>query len=456
MRPTISLAVLAVSVCILFGISFSQSVGTAPYASPSIMVENLSIPATISSNSPLVVDVGLGNMGSLATGNITLNVDINGPMVSNHTYVVGALSPLQNESLTISRTGMSVVPGSYDVLVYATYTFDGEPRQSNVANAGYMVVPLLPQQNENSSVVLSAKGINITYMPTYTSLFQGSEYVSQLGIRNTANSKELVRIGVDRNYTSLLQLSTNSLYILPNSTAFLQLLLKSNSPPIQLSTYVIPIRLSVNMANGSTENTTEHIVVMVSNRSNETPRILDQLILNSTKSTIGIVEINSGINSTIRNATLTTFLPSYIANSSSQITTYGLQSNVSDVNGGYRINWTVPYLPNGQTVYAYYSINSTEGAQFPPHMQNILDIPSTLKPTNLLKIVNLSLPTLYVNTTTKISSQILYTGTKAQTVYTYLTGPPGITVYNASQYSNATPNLLITKSFYIMTVQGCD
>ena len=106
----------------------------------------------------------------------------------------------------------------------------------------------------------------------------------------------------------------------------------------------------------------------------------------------------------------------------------------------------------GQEVYAYYTItNLSKSIEFPMHIQNLLTQPSTLKPSNLLRIVNFSLPTLYTNSTANMSADVLYTGTTEQPVYFYLTAPPGITVNNATQSVNATPNLLISKRFGIVT-----
>ena len=89
--------------------------------------------------------------------------------------------------------------------------------------------------------------------------------------------------------------------------------------------------------------------------------------------------------------------------------------------------------------------------QFPSYTQSILSIPSAIGLTNLIRIVNFSLPSLYTNSTAKVSADVLYTGTGPQTVSFYLTAPPGITVSNASQYTDALPNMLISKSFYITT-----
>ena len=242
----------------------------------------------------------------------------------------------------------------YGLLVYATYMANGTIRKSNVVNAGYSVMQVQSRHNASSGVTLHAKGIAITYIPAYISIAMGGQSISEIGIKDTSSTQELVNISVGSNYTGFLQLSTSSLYMQPNQTAYVQLLLKSPRAQARIATYAIPIRINAITMAGTAANITERITLLAVNTSGQEPAY-------SQPGCAQLYELDHGHcrdtgleqSETMQNATLSMLLPSAVASSASQISAYGLQSNVSQAGNAYRINWFVPNLPKGQVAFAY-------------------------------------------------------------------------------------------------------
>jgi hypothetical protein len=444
------------SVCLVSAIASSQAAANPAQINmpQNISLKSVSAPATVSTNSTFPIFMVLDNNGTLATGNITIEVQTTGPVPFNDSYVAMPLSPMQNESLTVYNYNRSSIPGTYTVSATAEYTVDGTAKRSNTAVTSYTVVKTPQQQSTNSLPILRTNGLDFTYVPTYVSLSAGESKISELGIKNTRNAPESINISVGGNYTNFVQLSASSIYLQQNQTIYLQLLLKPGMTPAQITTYTIPMNLSVTTLNGTTSKATEYITLAISNNPIPGPLILNQEALNTNQTASyisGTLEIIGSPDHNIRNATLYTFLPVGIARSASQITAYGLQANISAAKGGYTIKWLVPYLPKGQSLYAYYTIRGLINNTVPFSMQNIFSAPSSLSPQNLLRIINISVPTLYTNSTNTISVALLYTGIQAGPVYFYLTAPDGTTIYNSSQEVNVTPNQLINRNFGIAT-----
>ncbi len=418
-----------------------------------ITISRFSTPRTIGVSAPLTMFVELQNNGGLASGNITLNAKIKSVSKSfSYEYDTDPLSPNQNESLAILAFNNTPVTGNYIVTINASYTANGYAHTSKSLSSGYSVVQTQNQIPPNSTFAIRTKRLAITYAPLYAALSTGQEEVSDIGMENLGLSPEFVNISISNNYTRFIKLSANSIFLKPNDTLYVQFVLNATANNADTASYGIPVTFSINPINGNRTTITEKMEFTISNSIYGQPIILNDVTLtNSTNSTTGIVEIYGAANRSISNATLIALLPANVAANVSDIKTYGLQSNVSLVNGKYRMQWQVQSLPAGQVVYAYYRIDNIRNLQFPSDIQDILTIPSVLRPSSMLRVVNFSLPTLYVNSTANISAEVLYTGTMEQEVYFYLTAPLGIGVRNSTQYVNATPNELIKRRFTITT-----
>jgi hypothetical protein len=442
------------SIYLVSAIAFSQTAATPAQISiqQNVSLKSVYAPATVSTNSSFPLLMTLDNNGALATGNITLQVLTTGPASFNDSYRAIPLSPLQNESLMIYNYNRSSMPGTYTVSVTAEYTVDGVAKRSNTAVTSYTVVKTQQQQTASSLPILRANGVDFTYVPIYVSLSAGESKISELGIKNTRSTPESINISVGGNYTNFVQLSASNIYLQQNQTIYLQLLFKPGMAPAQITTYTIPMNLSITALNGTTSTATEYITLEISNSSIPGPLILNQVVLNTNETAnyiSGTLQIIGSPDYNIGNSILQTFLPAGIAKSASQITAYGLQANISSANGGYAIKWLVPYLPKGQSLYAYYTIKGLVNNTVPFNIQNIFSELSSITPQTLLRIINISLPTLYTNSTNTISVTVRYTGTQSGPVYFYLTAPEGTTIYNSSQEVNVTPNQLISRSFGI-------
>lgn len=449
-RPVFILFVI-VALSLAVALSFSQTATSNLTSIPAnIILTNVSIPATFGSHSTLLFTVGLENNGGLASSNITLNAHISGPSSYNDSFAGGALSPLENESLIISRENRTILPGNYRITLNANYIVNGTVQYTNSLNGSYNVTSVQTWPNETKTLIQQNANLSITYAPLYTSLFLNNQSISQIGLKDSSPFAELVNISTKRNYTSLIALSTNSVYLQHNESLYVQFVIKSRNANTSIASYDIPINFNITNSQGGKSNLTEHIILSIDNSTPYQPRVLNELdILNSSNSIIGTVELSSAINSSLQNATLTTILPAAAAANITQIMTYGMNATIAKYGSRYEIIWQPPYLPAGQVVYGYYTLKDAKSDNIALHIQNILSVPSQLKPTNLLKIINFSIPTFYTNSTEQLSVSVLYTGTQEQPVYIYLTAPPGTSVYNSSQSFNATPNEMLDKTFTI-------
>lgn len=444
-----------VTVMLLAAQPHSQNSGSSPVPSgaANIKLANFSMPDIIGTDAPLNFFVSLQNSGGLASGNITININIKGPSGEfNQTYSAQPLSPLQNESLTISVHNSSQTAGNYAATVNAGYMLNGLMYYTKPLTSNYTVLDIQNPYGANTTSITQTPQLSIPYIPIYTALFLGKESLSEIGVKNPSTLPEFVNISVDKFYSNLIVLSTNSIYLQPNETLYVQFVLRAHNNSAVVATYSIPINLSITQIGGKHSTVTERIALTIKNTSSEQPGLLNEItLINSTNSTTGTIEISSGTNRSIKNATLATYLPSSVADNASGIKTYGLQANVTQIDGQYRIYWFVPYLPAGEVIDADYQIPSLENQQFTSQIRDILTIPSVLRPTSIIRVVNFSLPNFYTNSTERISADVLYTGTSMQEVYFYLTGPPGVMVYNSSQVVNATPNELLSRDFVIKT-----
>jgi hypothetical protein len=433
----------------------SQYAGGAPFSSgpANLAITNFSVPATISVNAPLDIFLQLQNGGGLATSNITLGIYIECDNKStNFTYVVSPLSPYQGESFVISLYNKTTIIGPHNISIVALYHSNGTARYASSAKGNYDVVSMQNPPIRNAAQVMQSNDLQVTYIPVYTTLFSGSEVVSEIGVKDTGQKPELLNISTGKNYSSLITLSTRSLYLQPDSPLYVQFVLKAQGNKENTTTYVIPMNFTITPQNGTPSALPENIAFTIKNMSSSEAGLLDEVtLINSSNSTTGIIEIYSAKNTSINNATIVTYLPISVAKNISSIKTNGLQANITEQNKTYKITWSLPYLPAGQVQYAYFQISNLENPQFPFHVSTVLTMPSVLRPTSLIKIVNFSLPTFYTNSTEKMGVDVLYTGTTEQKVYFYLTAPPGVTISNSTQVVNATPNQFINKDFMVKT-----
>jgi hypothetical protein len=144
-------------------------------------------------------------------------------------------------------------------------------------------------------------------------------------------------------------------------------------------------------------------------------------------------------------------LPSAVVTDESQIATSGLPATITFADGEPRIDWLVPYLPPKKSVTMSYTIDNPGVIGLLSSVQNLLVIASKPESSSILRVVSLQVPTFYVNSTDNVMVGVLYTGTSQQQVKFMLTSSGDVSILNAVQTVNATPNKLLMQSFLVKT-----
>lgn len=416
-------------------------------------------PGTASPSTPILIKVTLYNKGSLASSNIIIDTSISGPQPLNFKYISSPLAPGQGENISYIITNLTS-PGLYNVNVYSSYstTLGHEMLNSTSHAATSFTISSPPPPSPTptptptplpkqvTKPITTTPSIGITTAPLITSGSQGTIQLSQLGLENTANTTEIVNISVPKQYSSMLSVSANSISVKPGTSISVQLAFSSNSTT-SAGTYTIPITLSASI-NNKTTSTTEYMMFSVYSKSNNV--LTNQVLLaNNTNTASGIVKIANPGNTTMSNVHVITMLPELIAKNTSYISAYGLSNNITVSNGYYVINWYIPYIPAGQSTYAYYTVSKPQNQALLANIQNIMEVPSAIKPSSLLKVIDINTPTFYSNSTNVISVEELYTGTSSQQVVVQLLAPPGVSINPNFITVNATPNQAMIQKFYV-------
>ncbi|MDE1768556.1 MAG: hypothetical protein KGH62_04250, partial [Candidatus Micrarchaeota archaeon] len=289
----------------------------------------------------------------------------------------------------------------------------------------------------------------INYLPTYTSTKVGEITQSQLEIQNTWSTPEYVTLAAPQSFAGVILFSANSLYLTPGQSVSVNLEIRSGQD-VQPGVYIVPIQISSTTAAGINTKETEYLSMDIYNGSSAVPSTATQInLLNNSHSITGTILVQSANNTGISNTMLQTILPIAVTDNISNIKAYGIQNNVSIVNGQYVIDWYLNYLPKHQQAYAYFTIDN------PTSIPGVAFLKNTLVPTTLLQkrqsvnIVGVYLPTLYVDSSGKITVTGIYTNSTAQKVTFTLKGPSDIPIQNATQVINATLNQTITSTFTV-------
>ncbi len=411
---------------------------------------------TVTQNAAITFHSTLFDNGSLAATNVIVYINITGPSNTLITQSVPSMSPLTYQYMAISSGSVTGTSGTYTAKEYATFVSNTVVETSNNVTLQYTVVAPSPSSPPSSSgpppstpPVVPVPGLSITTVPLLMVLVSGQQYAAYLGLQNTATNTEVINVSVPSDYSNLLQLSTNSLSLPSGQAANIGLLFSSAGVPA--GTYIIPLTVSAGISGAKPASQTEYLtftVMMPSSASS--PTLTNEFTLtNSTTAATGIITIRSPSNASLDNATASLFVPLDAVANGGHIIAYGLPSKVVSVQGGFMLYWTVPYLPPGQVVYAYYSISKVLSQVTLMQARTSMVLQSAPAAQSILKVVNIELPTFYTNTTNEIDVYSLYTGTAQQPVSFILSGPSDLTVYNSAQTTNATPNQLLFTKFLI-------
>ncbi len=305
----------------------------------------------------------------------------------------------------------------------------------------------------NASAAVAFPTITLSYMPLYATLQPGQGVLSQISFRNTGSTSEYVNLSSGNSMNNTLLIYTNSTLLQPSQSFSTDIKLGS-SPNAAPGVYYLPVYISVGSGSNMTRQT-EYITLNIQNEIVNKPYVSSQVdLINNSNAATGIIQISSPKNISIDNLTLRTLvvLPLSTTLNASQITAYGLENNVSVQNSSYVINWRVQHIPANGSVYAYYTVTRSSSLGTLDQINELFSPPSyPVVKTGNLKVLNLSIPTIYLNATNKIGVEFLYTGSTAQHVNLSLTTLSGMTVYNGTQAVEAQPNTPINASFEVLT-----
>ncbi|MDE1828000.1 MAG: hypothetical protein KGH65_02470 [Candidatus Micrarchaeota archaeon] len=420
-----------------------------------LSIVSLSAPSSVTVGSPITINVNTLNFGQLASGAITLYVNIIGPGSFSYTYNEPSLSPGQSSVYSITIPDATGVTGSYTINTFATYTVGNNLNMSNSRTASFAVVPSPSPGGgggnpPNTNPITPIPSLQFTTAPLYTPVSSGTPVLSQLGFKNTGTQPEIVKLSVPAVFNNLINLSTSSLYILPGQQLTAQLFANPNSS-VESGTYIVPLTVNLN-SSGTHTVQVEYFAFNLYVPTNDSIQVINQVALvNNTDSARGIVQIHNPTSKTATNITLQTLIPLAAADSVSDITTTGLPASVVDPPGFYTITWDIASISPGTAVYGYYTISKPRSQKLLQAIQNIIATPSVPGQSSILKVVNIAFPTFYTNSSGNIEVFALYTGTIPKPVSFTLTAPSGIKITNSSQNIEASPNQLLSPLFNITT-----
>jgi hypothetical protein len=130
-----------------------------------------------------------------------------------------------------------------------------------------------------------------------------------------------------------------------------------------------------------------------------------------------------------------------------------MQNNITIVNGTVIIDWHIPAIPKGATIYGYYLINNPNHQLLLKYIQTSFVSPSQLTSQQVLRIVDLKVPTFYQNASANVNVKVLYTGAIPQPVTFTLSSLSGVSIYPSYITLNATPNQVLAQSFAVMPTE---
>lgn len=438
--------------------STSNTFALVNYAN--VMIEGFRVPQSVNQGDAVTYAFTLHNVGQAASSAISLSLAISGPQNFNFAYGFPALSPGQSSNSSITLSNVTGTVGTYSVKAVASYNSLGLSENSIPVTAAYSVVS---QQNFPSGGGGGATGggagggsgsalpqVSFTYMPLSVAGQQGQIVQSQISLMNTGSLPQQINLNVSSIYSTILGLSAYNLNLLPNQSTTVQVYFKPN---LTLSTgvYTVPVLISAVYQDGQKANSTQYLTFSIYKQNNTNPTVATQIYLtNSTKLANGVISIIAPRNASITNATLVQWIPGSVAANISDLNFYGLPTNITLVNGTYKVSSYIGNLPRNQTLYEYYSIRGSTNPQLLLRSQYSIYTLSATQSQDVLKVADISAPTIISNAIGTITVSMLYTGTSAQPISFTMLPPPQITLENYTQNVTALPNELLVRQFKII------
>ncbi|MGC8694069.1 MAG: hypothetical protein ACP5RI_00385 [Candidatus Micrarchaeia archaeon] len=415
-----------------------------------IIIENFSTSQKLLRHSNQQFYISLKNTGGFALSNsISIKIKVFGPSNASLSFPSNySLAPLQYLNITATMTNSTIWPGNYKAILNVTYptnSTNGIVLMSKYKTINYTVITPPSQQAPPPTYVHVIPQFSLVEFPLSISLNTNQSTLETIGIKNNANVLETVNISVPNNYKNLVGLSATKLAILPNQTININVAFtaQKNYTP---GSYIVPININTNVSN-STSSETAYTILSIYNSSN--PILPSITLVNNTKYAMGVIKISNPSKENLTNLVLKTILPINITKNISSINLYGLPYSISKTNGTYIINWYINNLPKSTTTFAYFSISNITAQPMLSKISSLLSVQSIPVSSSILKIININIPTFYVNSSNYINVTLLYRGDQTQKISMYLSGPISATIYNSTKYIYATPNEAFARSFLI-------
>lgn len=446
----------------------NNTVSIVDLVQPATSTTTTSTPTTSIATSTTIPGGGGGSTGGGGGGvggqSLPITVKVN-----NSCYIVTNIAQLNSFNISVGRSNLKITDNyinpngagilvngtAYVLALNTTYNISNSTATVRLANVSYLPIQhTITLQLCSIQPLVAQQFVALTYKPIYATAQPNDDILSQLDLQNIGIQPQSISLSV-MTYQNLLALSTNRTYLYANQNASIELTFQSqqNATP---GTYNIPIDVISNTANGLKSELTTYVTFVIQNKTVNKPSYSSQIdilnyTLNYSNIASGIIKINSPGNSSLSNISLRTTMPLSVANSISQIVAYGLNNNKTIENGNYIINWYISYIPSGQSIYAYYTINKPSNQSSLKHIQDeFVPLPPNQKQ-SILRLVNIVIPTFYTDSTNHMSIYVLYKGVVTQRVLFSLMAPSGTTIYNGTQIVNASPNQILNRSFVIAT-----
>jgi hypothetical protein len=421
-----------------------------------VIIKNFSTSQKLLMHSNQQFYISLRNIGGFALSNsISIKLRVIGPSNASLNFPSNySLAPLQYLNITATMTNLTVQPGNYKAMLNVTYPTNNTngivlTSKYNVINYTVISPPVVTKPIQLISPpihIITIPQFSLISFPFALSLNTNQSTLEIVKIKNNVNTTEYVNISVPGSYKNLVNLSATNLAITPKQTVGIDIAFTAQKiyPP---GSYIIPININASILNSSASETA---YTTLSIYNSTTSHLLPSIILmNNTKDASGIIKITNPTNKNFTNMVVKAMLPINVTKSALYINSYGLPSQINTVNGSYIISWYINNLPTSSTTFAYFSISNITAQPMLNRISSLLTTEPIPVSSSILKIVDIDVPTYYVNSSNYIRITLLYTGTQKQKIAFYLTGPINATIYNSTQYVNATPNEVFTKTFLI-------
>ena len=437
------------------GFSNSSSKNFALVQGSNVVIISFSASTPVGQGDPVTFTANLINQGQLSTNSIEFRVAITGPVGYNISETAPGLAPNQTEQIVFTLNNVTGTAGAYSASANAIFATGNALASSAPRTASFTVTSSggggggsgFCSGCGGSPPVNPTPQLSYTQLPYYTELQGGLFSLANLGMQNPSNVIETLTLSVPAAFQSLLTLETTNATLNPGQGLVVQSVF--NSADLAPGVYTVPVNITVHYS-GRTSVKTQYLTYVKEGVSTNATATR-QVSYTTGGNAIVYVQIRAPSASSMTNATLITTLSPLLVGNLSQIQTMGLPAKIVVVGGVPQIDWLIPYLPANASVTVSYSVVNPSSLNLLERGENLFVQTSIPVSSSILRVVNMDVPLLYVDSKGILEVDALYTGTEAQNVTFRLSTPDEASIANPVQVVNASPNHLLSRSFLITT-----